>query len=75
MSKIRTITQFVEQRKGAFAVSVLIMRSGVRLREYATKSMDRETDLRRVVRALPEILNEAEVKEVLEMVKLEIVMQ
>ena len=70
MSKIGQITQFVEKRKGAFAVSILIMRSGVRLRDYLYKTEDAESDLRKVLRTLPEVLSDSEINELRELAKI-----
>ncbi len=56
-SQIYRIVAFIEARLTPFAVSRLIMLSGVSVRKYGRASLDDPQDLRKVRAALPTLLN------------------
>ncbi len=62
-SEIFQIVVFVEARRTTFAVSRLIMMSGVSVRKYQKDSVDHPQDLRKVRSALRALLDDAEIVE------------
>ena len=63
-SQIYRIVAFVEARLTPFAVSRLIMLSGVSVRKYGRVSIDDPQDLRKVRAALRALLNPRELGEI-----------
>ena len=63
MNKIHTITRFVDGRKHAFAVSRLIMLSGVPVRKYAPESPEDPVAVAKVMAVLPGLLTPEEWEE------------
>lgn len=66
MGEIYAITVFVEKRKSPFAVSRLIMMSGVNVREYDQYSVDDPEHLVRVRNAVQYLLTPEELNELIE---------
>lgn len=66
-SQIYRIVAFVEARLTPFAVSRLIMLSGVSVRKYGRVSVDDPQDLRKVRVALRSLLNARDLGEIEEM--------
>ena len=62
-SQIYRIVAFIEARLTPFAVSRLIMLSGVSVRKYGRVSLDDPQDLRKVRAALPTLLNRRDLLE------------
>ena len=58
--RIFQIVRFIEQRHTPFAVSRLIMLSGVKVRQYFEDSVDSLPDLAKVRRAARQILSPAD---------------
>ncbi|MEW5847395.1 MAG: hypothetical protein AB2A00_01230 [Myxococcota bacterium] len=63
MSKLHTITRYVEEKRTSFTVSRLIMMTGVKLREYTPSSLDDVNALKKVEQALPALLEPRELEE------------
>lgn len=59
-SRIYQLVQLIELRHTSFAVSRLIMLSGVKVRKYTQDSVDDPQDLARVERAARTLLSEPE---------------
>lgn len=59
-SRIYQLVQLIELRHTSFAVSRLIMLSGVKVRKYTQDSVDDPNDLARVERAARTLLSEPE---------------
>lgn len=57
-SRIFQLVQLIERRHTSFAVSRLIMLSGVKVRQYSADSIDDPQDLARVERAARGLLPE-----------------
>lgn len=66
MNHIALITEFVEQKKHAFAVSRLIMLSGVQVRQYKTTSAETVEETTRVLEAAAHLLSQEELTELKE---------
>lgn len=61
--EVYRIVKFLEERKSAFAVSRLIMLTGLRIRKYHATSPDDPDVLRRIDAALPQLLSPEEIAE------------
>jgi len=62
-NRIWEITSFVEQRRKSFAVSRLIMMSGVSVRQYRADTPEDDEATQRVIDALPALLDEDDLHE------------
>ena len=62
-NRIWEITSFVEQRRKSFAVSRLIMMSGVSVRQYREDTPEDPAATQRVLAALPSLLDEDDLNE------------
>jgi hypothetical protein len=60
---IHQIVRYLEEHKSAFGVSRLIMLTGIPVRKYSAQSEDETEALRKVIEALPAILNAHEIEE------------
>lgn len=57
------VVQFIEQRRSAFAVSRLIMMTGVPVRRFEAGTVDDPEAVRKIRQALPGLLEPEELRE------------
>lgn len=60
---VHRIVQYLEERRSAFAVSRLIMMTGVAVRQFTNSTPDDEVILRKLDAALPSLLSPEEIEE------------
>lgn len=66
-NRISRITSYVEKRKLGFGVARLIMMSGINVRSIGPNDPDPPEALRRLERALPQLLSAQELEELQEL--------
>lgn len=65
MSKLGDVIDYLEARKSAFAVSRLIMLTGIPVRRFAKDGQEDPAVLKRVLDTLPSLLTEQELQELM----------